>query len=79
MITVKRKVQLTREAHGRRRVAAAKKEQPPVTPGRIPRISRLMAVAIRLEHLLLMGVVSPDIAPGTPARVVARLPSGGDR
>ena len=58
MITVKRKLQLTREAHGRRRVTAAKKEPPPVTPGRIPRISRLMAVAIRLERLLLTGVVS---------------------
>ena len=58
MITVKRKLQLTREAHGRRRVAAAKEEQPQVTPGRIPRISRLMAVAIRLERLLLTGVVS---------------------
>ncbi len=58
MITVKRKLQLTRAAHGRRRVAAAKEEQPQVTPGRIPRISRLMAVAIRLERLLLTGVVS---------------------
>ncbi len=58
MITVKRKVQLTREAHGRRRVGTAKKESPPVEAGRIPRISRLMAVAIRLERLLLTGEVS---------------------
>lgn len=58
MITVKRKLQLTREAHGRRRVGAAKKESPPVEAGRIPRISRLMAVAIRLERMLLTGEVS---------------------
>jgi len=58
MITVKRKVQLTREAHGRRRVGAAKKVSTPVEAGRIPRISRLMAVAIRLERLLLTGEVS---------------------
>ena len=33
-------------------------EPTPVEPGRIPRISRLMAVAIRLERLLLTGEVS---------------------
>ncbi len=58
MITVKRKLQLTREAHGRRRVAAARQESTPVEAGRIPRISRLMALAIRLERLLLSGEVS---------------------
>ena len=58
MITVKRKVQITREAHGRQRVAAAHPESPPVEAGRVPRISRLMAVAIRLERLLLTGDVS---------------------
>ncbi|MCO6455501.1 MAG: hypothetical protein J5I93_09410 [Pirellulaceae bacterium] len=58
MITIKRKVQLTREAHGRRRVAAATPAAPPVEAGRVPRISRLMALAIRLERLLLTGEVS---------------------
>ncbi len=58
MITVKRKIQLSREAHGRRRVGAAKNESPPVEAGRVPRISRLMAVAIRLERMLLTGEVS---------------------
>jgi hypothetical protein len=58
MITVKRKVQFTRAAHGRRRVAAAKRESTPVEAGRIPRISRLMALAIRFERLLLTGEVS---------------------
>lgn len=58
MITVKRKVQFTREAHGRRRIAPATTEPKPVEPGRVPRISRLMAVAIRLDGLLRTGEVS---------------------
>jgi len=61
MITVKRKVRLTREARGRCRVDIPKTpttEPTPVEPGRVPRISRLMAVAIRLERLLLTGEVS---------------------
>jgi hypothetical protein len=58
MITVKCKVQLTREAHGRRRLATASLDSPPVEPGRVPRISRLMAVAIRLERLLRTGEIS---------------------
>lgn len=58
MITVKRKLQITREAHGRRRVATASPHTPPVEPGRIPRVSRLMALAIRLERLLHTGEVS---------------------
>lgn len=64
MITVKRKVQFTREAHGRRRVTRATTEPKPVEPGRVPRISRLMAVAIRLEGLLRTGEVSdiPELA-----------------
>lgn len=61
MITVKRKVQFTRQVHGRRRVTPATTEPKPVELGRIPRISRLMAVAIRLERMLRSGEVS-DIA-----------------
>ena len=61
MITVKRKVQITREARGRRRVAAATPAPAPIEPGRVPRISRLMALAIRLERMLVTGEVS-DVA-----------------
>ena len=32
--------------------------QPPLPPGRIPRLARLMALAIRLEQLLRDGVVA---------------------
>ena len=61
MITVKRKVQITREARGRRRVVAATPTPASVEPGRVPRISRLMALAIRLERMLVTGEVS-DVA-----------------
>ena len=57
MITVKRKIQFTRDAHGRRRVGRAKKKRTAVETGRIPRISRLMALAIRLDRMLLTGEV----------------------
>ena len=58
MITVKRKIKLSRESHGRRRVEAATPTAVEVEPGRIPRISRLMAVAIRLERMLRAGEVA---------------------
>ena len=58
MITVKRKVQITREAHGRQRLAPVPCQAAPVEPGRVPRISRLMAIAIRLERLLRSGEIS---------------------
>ena len=58
MITVKRKIKLNRESHRRRREAATSQKTVEVVPGRIPRISRLMAVAIRLERMLRTGEVS---------------------
>lgn len=61
MITVKRKVHISREARGRRRIAAVTSEPVPIETGRIPRISRLMALAIRLERMLVTGEVSDVI------------------
>lgn len=58
MITVKRKVQFTREAHGRLRITPATTERKFVAPGRVPRISRLMALAIRFQELLRTGEIS---------------------
>lgn len=58
MITVKRKLNLSREAHGRRRVTTAPPQPVGVKPGRIPRISRLMALAIHLDELLRSGQVA---------------------
>lgn len=58
MIKVKQKIRFTRSNAGRRRIA----EQPPATAaaptGRVPRVSKLMALAIRFDGLLRDGVVS---------------------
>lgn len=58
MIKVKQKVEIVRVASGGNRIAT----NPPVRPvplaGRIPRISKLMALAIRFEGLLRSGVIS---------------------
>jgi hypothetical protein len=58
MIEIKQKVQFTTGKSGRRQVA----QQPPgagdVPAGRIPRISKLMALAIRFDRLIHDGVVA---------------------
>jgi hypothetical protein len=58
MITLTKKVFFTRSANGRRRMS----DKPPplqvVSPGRIPRISKLMALAIRFDGFIRDGRVS---------------------
>lgn len=57
MIKIKQKVRFSRCRAGRRRIVEDATAAP--TPaGRIPRVSRLMALAIRFEGLLRDGVVS---------------------
>lgn len=58
MIKIKRTIAFTRAAHGRRQVETAPPKKLAVEPGRIPRISRLMAIAIRLDELLQSGQVA---------------------
>lgn len=58
MSTVKRKLHIRREARGRQRVATVPTAMQQAEPGRVPRISRLMALAIRFERLLQEGVVA---------------------
>jgi hypothetical protein len=48
--TISAPVTFTRAAHGRRRMGAADQAQLPAPPGRVPRVARLMALAIRLEE-----------------------------
>lgn len=55
MITVKRRLFIQLEQRGRQRVETEPPPVPPVEPGRVPRISRLMALAIRFERLLQNG------------------------
>ncbi len=56
MITIERKVHFGRGSHGRRRLKGGKATAVPV--GRIPHISKLMALAIRLEQLIRDGYVA---------------------
>ncbi|MCK6486250.1 MAG: hypothetical protein L6R00_19180 [Phycisphaerae bacterium] len=58
MITIKRKVHFVRRDHGRKTVAAAPRPADSAEPGRIPRISRLMALAIRFDRLIREGKVT---------------------
>lgn len=58
MIKVKQKVEIVRGNCGRRQIATASVARPAAPAGRIPRISKLMALAIRFDGLLRSGVVS---------------------
>ena len=55
-LTVTRTVQFNRVARGRKRIEDAK-PKPDVPAGRVPRISRLMALAIQMQRLIDEGVV----------------------
>ena len=55
-LTVTKQVQFNGGARGRKRLEDAKPKTP-VTPGRVPRISRLMALAIEMQRLLDDGTV----------------------
>jgi hypothetical protein len=57
-LTIEREVHFQAQARGRKRLRAGPAPQaPPVDPGRVPRVSRLMALALRFEGLLREGVV----------------------
>ncbi len=57
MITVKRKVHLSRKARGRKVISTEKRPSHDAPAGRIPRISRLMALAITFDRMLRDGTV----------------------
>ena len=58
MITVTKKVFLSNGRSGRKRLSQTKPAVQTVAPGRMPRISKLMALAIRFDGLLREGKVS---------------------
>jgi hypothetical protein len=58
MIKVKQKVEIIRGHAGRKRITHASRTQAAAPAGRIPRVSKLMALAIRFDELLRSGVVS---------------------
>ncbi len=69
--------QTTADSHGRQRVIVPKPKMPSA-PGKLPHITKLMALAIRLEHLLANGQVKDQaeiarVAGITRARVTQIL------
>lgn len=57
MITVERTVHIQRETRGRKRLSREPSALDTVEPGRVPRISKLMAIAIVLDEMLARGEV----------------------
>lgn len=58
MIKVKRTIHFQNGDRGRRRIAPEPPSEANVAPGRVPRVSRLMALAIRFDRLIREGVVA---------------------
>ena len=69
MIKVKQKIGFTRSSADRRRIVDAAPVAEPAPVGRIPRIAKLMALAIRFDGLLRDGVVSDQSELARLARV----------
>ncbi len=58
MITVKTRVYFNRAAHGRKTIDTQPDARTAVDPGRVPRISRLMALAIHFDEMIRAGKVA---------------------
>lgn len=58
MITIKRKVHVARQTKGRVALVEATPAHESAPPGRVPRISRLMALAIHFDRMLREGAVA---------------------
>ena len=56
-LTITAPVNFAREAKGRRRLDAGPPKMPACAPGRVPRIARLMALALRYEEQVRTGVL----------------------
>ncbi len=58
-ITIEREVHFHRRGQGsRKELRDGPEPQRSVEPGRVPRVARMMALAIRFDHLLRTGVVA---------------------
>jgi len=69
MITVKEKLQFSRGNAGKRRIKKKPRKPVELPVGRIPRISKLMALAVRYDRLLREGVVADQTELARPAKV----------
>jgi len=56
-VTIERAVHFQAQARGRKGLRTGAAPAPAVDPGRVPRVARLMALALRCEGLLQAGVV----------------------
>lgn len=59
MITIEQKISISRGSRGRRQLSSGLKTAAPPSEPRLPRISRLMALAIRFDKLVRTGKI-PD-------------------
>ena len=57
-ITFQTKVHFRAGRNGRKHLETGETPVPPVEPGRVPRVSRMMALAIRFDGLIRQGVVA---------------------
>jgi len=57
MITIEQRISIRRGPRGRRRLSSGAKTTKPATEPRLPRISRLMALALRFEKLVRTGKI----------------------
>lgn len=69
MITVTKQVFFTRSERGRRRIADEPAPTQTLPPGRVPRVSRVMALAIRFDDLLQRGVIANTVELARLAKV----------
>jgi hypothetical protein len=56
-LTIEREVHFQAQARGRKQLQAGPTPITPAEPGRVPRVSKLMALALRFEGLLRAGAV----------------------
>lgn len=69
MTTVKKQAFRTRSKRGQRRIEDDPPASQTVLPGRVPRVSRVMALAIQFDDLLRNGTVSDTIELARLAKV----------
>jgi hypothetical protein len=57
-ITIECSIHVNREAHGRIELRQGEEVTQAIAPGRVPRVSRLMALAIRFDKLIRNGEIA---------------------
>lgn len=68
-ISVSERLHLTRSAHGKRELVPGPRPAPEAVSDRVPRVSLLMALAIKFEHLLATGAAPNQAALAKQAQL----------